>query len=99
MAGHAGEGGVEIPAVSDKLAWAKALDQLMSHKLDAVPREWKVPEVLAKEMGICYEMAKLKCRDLVKARLAERKDFRVKWGKGARLRPHYRLIAKTSKNR
>ena len=84
---------------ADKLAWAKALDQLMSHRLDAVPKDWKAPEVLANELGICYEMAKLKCRKLVKAGLAERKDFRVKWGKGARLRPHYRLVTPPGRGR
>ena len=80
--------------MSDKLAWARALDQLLVKRIDAVPAGWRSADDLAQELGYCEEMAKIKCRELVKAGLAERKDFRVKWGKGARLRPHYRLIAK-----
>jgi len=78
--------------VKDKLAWARALDQLLTTRVEAVPPGWRSAEDLAKEMDLCYEMAKIKCRDLVKAGLAERKDFRVKWGRGARLRPFYRLV-------
>lgn len=81
----------------DKLAWARALDQLMAKRVEAVPAGFKAPEELAKELGFCYEMAKIKCRELVQAGLAERKDFRVKWGRGLRMRPHYRLIAKPTK--
>jgi hypothetical protein len=43
-------------------------------------------------------MAKLKCAELVAAGLAERKDFRVKWGRGIRGLPHYRLIKKGTKS-
>ena len=79
--------------MSDKLAWAKALDQLLCNRLDPVPKEWRTPEQLADQMGLCEEMAKIKCKELVKAGLAERKEFRVKWGKMIRPRPHYRLVS------
>lgn len=78
---------------SDKLAWAKALEQLLTKRVDEVPEGYRSPEDLAKEMDLCYEMAKIKCRQLVKAGLAEKRDFRVKWGKGVRLRPYYRLVS------
>lgn len=77
---------------ADKLAWAKALDQLLVKRVEEVPAGYRSAEDLAREMDLCYEMAKLKCRDLVKAGLAERKDFRVQWGKGVRLKPFYRLL-------
>lgn len=77
---------------ADKLAWAKALDQLLGKRVEPVPSGWRSADDLAKQMGLCYEMAKLKCRDLVRAGLAERKDFRVKWGKGVRQKPFYRLV-------
>ena len=78
--------------MNDKLAWARALDQLLVKKIEPVPAGWRAAEDLAQELGYCDEMAKIKCRELVKAGLAEKRDFRVKWGKGARLRPHYRLV-------
>ena len=82
---------------ADKLAWAKALDQLLVKRVEQVPAGWRSADELAKQLDLCYEMAKLKCRDLVKAGLAERKDFRVKWGKGVRLKPFYRLLASRKK--
>ena len=84
---------------ADKLAWAKALDQLMRIRIDEVPAGFRSPDDLSKEMGLCIEMAKLKCRDLVKAGLAERKDFRVKWGRGIRSRPFYRLVTPPARKR
>lgn len=80
--------------MSDKLAWAKALDQLLVKRVEQVPPGYRSADKLAEEMDLCYEMAKIKCQQLVKAGLAERRDFRVKWGKGVRLRPFYRLLTK-----
>lgn len=79
--------------MKEDLAWAQALESMMKNKEDKVPPEWRAPEQLAKAMGYCEEMAKMKCRELVKAGLAERKNFRVRWGKFVRARPHYRLVS------
>ena len=76
------------------LAWAQALDSLMKNKEDKVPAGWRTPSQLAQQMGYCEEMAKIKCKELVRAGLAEVKEFRVRWGKMIRARPHYRLVAK-----
>ena len=75
-----------------KPEWAEALDRLMSQRCDAVPPGWKTAKQIAEEMDVCYEMAKLKLKDLVDAGLAERKDFKVKWGRGIRGLPHFRLV-------
>jgi len=78
--------------VSKDLGWAEALDRLMSRQVETVPPAYKTPKEIANQLGICEEMAKLKAKELVKAGLAERKDFRVRWGKGIRATPHYRLV-------
>ena len=75
-----------------KPEWAEALDRLMSNRMEVVPAGFKTARDIAVEMGVCYEMAKLKCAELVAAGMAERKDFKVKWGRGIRAFPHYRLI-------
>ena len=76
----------------EDLAWAQALESMMKGREDKVPPGWKAPEQLAKAMGYCDEMAKMKCRELVRAGLAEKKNFRVRWGKFVRAKPHYRLV-------
>ena len=78
-----------------KPEWAEALDRMLSNRVETVPAGWKTAKEIAKELGMCYEMAKIKAKQLVKAGLAEQKDFRVKWGKGIRGMPHYRLISST----
>lgn len=78
--------------MTKKPEWAEALDRLLSHQMEPVPAGWKTAQEIAKEMGFCLEMAKIKARAMVKAGLAERRDFRVKWGRGVRPTPHYRLI-------
>ena len=78
--------------MSQDLAWARALESLLKNKEDKVPPGWRTASQLAAQMGYCEEMAKLKCKELVKAGLAEVKDFRVRWGKMIRARPHYRLL-------
>ena len=83
--------------MSDKLAWAKALDELLVKRVEKVPPDFKAPEQLAEELGLCYEMTKIKCHQLVKAGLAERRDFSVKWGRGIRRRPFYRLLVSHKK--
>ena len=75
-----------------KPEWAEALDRLLSHRMEAVPPGWKTAKEIGEELGFCYEMAKIKAGQLVAAGLAERKDFRVKWGRGVRPLPHYRLV-------
>lgn len=78
-------------------AWRAALSQMSQAKADVVPAGWHTPEELAPSLNFCEEMAKIKCRELVAAGLAERRDFKVAWGRMIRARPHYRLIAKTHK--
>ena len=83
--------------MSKKPEWAEALDRLLSQRVETVPPGWKTAREVGEQLGVCYEMAKIKCKDLVDAGLAERKDFRVKWGRGIRGTPHYRLVAKNNK--
>lgn len=80
-----------------KPEWAEALDRLLSHQMEVVPPGWKTATQIAKELGLCYEMGKLKARAMVKAGLAERKYFRVKWGRGVRPTPHYRLVSSATR--
>ncbi len=79
--------------MSQKPEWAEALDRLLSQRVETVPPGWKTAREVGEQLGVCYEMAKLKCAELVAAGLAERKDFRVKWGRGIRGLPHYRLVS------
>ena len=76
-----------------KPEWAEALDRLMNNRVETVPAGWKSAKEIAQELGMCYEMGKIKAKQLVKGGLAERRDFRVKWGRGIRATPHYRLIS------
>lgn len=80
--------------MSEDLAWAQAIESMMKNKEDRVPPGWRTTTQLATQMGYCEEMAKIKCKELVKAGLAEVREFRVRWGKMIRARPHYRLISK-----
>jgi predicted ArsR family transcriptional regulator len=85
--------------MSKKPEWAEALDRLLSQRGETVPPGWKTAREVGEQLGVCYEMAKLKCAELVAAGLAERKDFRVKWGRGIRGLPHYRLIQRVKSTR
>jgi len=85
--------------VSKKPEWAEALDRLLSQRVETVPPGWKTAREVGEQLGVCYEMAKLKCAELVAAGLAERKDFRVKWGRGIRGLPHYRLVKNPARGR
>ena len=85
--------------MSKKPEWAEALDRLMSQRIEAVPAGWKTAREVGEQLGVCYEMAKIRCKDLVEAGLAERKDFRVKWGRGIRGTPHYRLVKNQARGR
>lgn len=85
--------------MKEDVAWAKALESLMRAKEDVVPPGWRTASQLAAQMGYCEEMAKLKCKELVKAGLAEVRDFRVRWGKMIRPRPHYRLVTPLARGR
>ena len=85
--------------MSKKPEWAEALDRLLTQRVEAVPPGWKTAREVGEQLGVCYEMAKIKCKDLVDAGFAERKDFRVKWGKGIRGTPHYRLVNNPARGR
>ena len=85
--------------MSKKPEWAEALDRLLSQRVETVPPGWKTAREVGEQLGVCYEMAKLKCAELVAAGLAERKDFRVKWGRGIRGLPHYRLVKNPARGR
>ena len=79
--------------MSQKPEWVEALDRLLSQRVEAVPPGWKTAREIGEQLGMCYEMAKLKAKELVEAGLAERRDFKVKWGRGIRGLPHYRLVS------
>ena len=79
--------------MSKDLGWADALDNLLMKRAEKVPEGWKTSAQVAAAMGMCEEMGKVKCKQLVAAGLAERREFRVKWGKMVRPRPHYRLVS------
>ncbi len=83
--------------MKEDLSWAAALDSMLGQRTEAVPKGWKTASEVAAELGMCEEMGKVKCKQLVAAGLAERKEFRVKWGNMVRPRPHYRLV-KSPKN-
>lgn len=73
-------------------AWRAAFHKANTMNAEVVPPGYYAPEEIAGKLGLCREVGMQKCRDLARAGLVERKDFRVPWGKGVRLRPHYRLI-------
>ncbi len=75
--------------MSKKPEWAEALDRLLSQRVETVPPGWKTAREVGEQLGVCAE--------LVAAGLAERKDFRVKWGRGIRGLPHYRLVSPTAR--
>lgn len=77
-----------------KPEWAEALDRLLNQRVEAIPAGWKTAKEIGDQLGVCYEMAKLRAKELVEAGLAERRNFKVKWGRGIRATPHYRLISK-----
>jgi predicted ArsR family transcriptional regulator len=85
--------------MSKKPEWAEALDRLMSNRMEPVPAGFKTAKEIGQELGVCYEMAKLKAKELVAAGLAERKDFKIKWGPGIRATPHYRLLKDPARGR
>lgn len=88
------------PSRSDleKAAWEALISKEASFRYEKVPPGWIDYDQFAQKMGICREMAAVKLRQLARAGLCERKEFRVAWGvstggrtAGARLRPYFRL--------
>lgn len=73
-------------------AWRAAFEKANLLDAETVPPGWYSPEEIAEKLGMCREVGMQKCRDLAKAGLVERKDFRVAWARGTRPRPYYRLI-------
>ena len=64
--------------MNKNLGWADALDNLLMKRAEKVPKGWKTSAEVAEAMGMCEEMGKVKCKQLVAAGLAERREFRVK---------------------
>lgn len=76
----------------ERSAWEAALRKVAELQHEVVPDGWMNYEQFAEKMGICREVAALKLRQLARAGLCERKDFRVQWGSAAtRPRPYFRL--------
>ena len=75
-------------------AWRAAFARVTKHKVDVVPAGWFSPVEIAEKLGLCKEVAMMKCREMAKLGMVERKDFHVQWGNMVRLRPFYRLIKK-----
>lgn len=81
----------------ERSAWESLLRRESQMKFDVVPPGWINYEQFAQRMGVCNEVAACKLRQLARAGLCERKEFRVAWGcgtskaPGARLRPYFRL--------
>lgn len=81
----------------EKAAWEALLNKEASLKYETIPPGWIDYDQFARKMGICREMAAVKLRQLARAGLCERREFRVAWGvgsgriPGARLRPYFKL--------
>ena len=81
----------------EKAAWEALVEKEASMKFEVVPPGWIDYDQFAQKMGICGEMAAVKLRQLARAGLCERREFRVAWGHGsgktiaARLRPYFKL--------
>jgi hypothetical protein len=75
----------------DAAAWRAAFVRVNQAAAEEIPPGWFSPEEIAMKLGHCREVGIQKCRDLAKAGMVERKDFRVVWGRGVRPKPFYRL--------
>lgn len=81
----------------EKAAWEALLNKEAALKYEKIPPGWIDYDQFAQKIGICREMAAAKLRQLARAGLCERREFRVAWGvgngrtPGARLRPYFRL--------
>ena len=81
----------------EKAAWEALVEREATMKFETVPPGWIDYDQFAQKMGLCREMAAVKLRQLARAGLCERREFRVAWGHGsgktiaARLRPYFRL--------
>jgi hypothetical protein len=76
----------------ERSAWEAALRKVVELQHEVIPDGWMNYEQFAEKMGVCREVAALKLRQLARAGLCERKDFRVQWGSSAtRPRPYFRL--------
>lgn len=56
-----------------------------------VPKGWHDSTHWAEQEGWTQEFVLKRMRELIAAGLAEKKSFRVRWGKHVRSKPHYRL--------
>jgi len=73
-------------------AWRAAFSRIAKNRIDVIPPGWHRPDQIAEKLGLCKEVAMLKCRQMAKEGMVERRDFYVAWGQVVRLRPFYRLI-------
>lgn len=81
----------------ERAAWEALLQKESQMKYDVIPPGWIDYDQFARKMGVCREVAAVKLRQLARAGLCERREFRVAWGlgngrtPGARLRPYFRM--------
>ncbi|NBR71858.1 MAG: hypothetical protein EBT75_07185 [Proteobacteria bacterium] len=75
-------------------AWRAAVNKVNIRQEEVVPEGWFTPEQVAEKLGYCTKTGMVKCRDMVRLGMAEKRDFRVQWGQMIRPRPHYRLVKK-----
>lgn len=81
----------------ERAAWEALLNKESQMKYAVIPPGWIDYDQFAQKMGVCREVAASKLRQLARAGLCDRKEFRVAWGSGngrtpgARLRPYFRL--------
>lgn len=72
-------------------AWQAALEKAQQMEADEIPANWIDYDQFAEKMGYCKAVAADKLRKLVATGIAEKRDFRVKWGNTIRPRPYFRL--------
>lgn len=99
MAGHADQRGMAIPAVGKDLRWAAALQTFLHKTAEVVPEGYYTVDQVAQKIGRSLMYAKHLVRVLDKNKAVEKRLFRVIWGRGVRLKPHYRLPDSTPKNK
>lgn len=81
----------------ERSAWEAILRKQTQMKFDKIPPGWINYEQFAEKMGVCREVAELKLRQLARAGLCERKEFKVLWECGggrvptARFRPYFKV--------
>lgn len=75
----------------NRAAWEAACAKAQEMSYEAVPQGWVDYDKFAVAMGLCREVAAQKLRVLARLGLAERRDFRVRWGNVIRPRPYFRL--------